>query len=171
VETTDLIAVGEIIKAQGIKGEVKVVPLTDNPDRFGKLKRVFRKNAAGVEELRIENYRLFKGFVLLKLESVNDLDAANALGRGLIYIPRHERLKPPPGRYYLDEIEGLRVFTITGNYLGVVARILETGANDIYSVRGETGEILIPALKSVVKEIDITAGKMIVELPAGLTGD
>lgn len=171
METADLIAVGEIVKAQGIKGEVKVIPLTDNPARFGKLRRVFLQNGNSLQELQLETYRLFKQFILLKFEGVDDMNAANALGRGLLLIPRVERLKLPPGRYYHDEIEGLKVYQTTGEYLGEIERILETGSNDVYVVKGDSGEILIPALKSVVKLIDTDLGRMEVDLPDGLVGD
>lgn len=171
METADLIAVGEIVKAQGIKGEVKVVPLTDNPARFGKLRRIIFKDSNGIQELKIEKYRLFKQFILLKFEGIDDLNAANLLGRGLLMIPRSERLKLPPGRYYHDEIEGLQVYSMSGDFLGRIERIIETGSNDVYLARNESNEILIPALKSVVKLIDTAAGRMEVDLPVGLVGD
>lgn len=168
MKATNLIAVGEIVKCHGIAGEVKVVPLTDNPDRFGKLGRVFLKNSQGLRELTVQNYRLFGPFVLVKFEGVPDLTAAEALGRGLICIPCEERLKLPEGRYYHDQLEGLAVYTMAGEMLGRIERILETGANDVYVVNGKAGEILIPALKQVVREIDLTEGKIMVMLPEGL---
>ena len=172
METSNLIAVGEIIKAQGIKGEFKVIPLTDNPKRFGELRRVFFKNSAGVlQELYIQGYRLFKEYVLLKLEGIDDLTAAEALGRGYLLIPRNERPRPPAGRYYHDEIIGLKVETISGEYLGEVDQIFVTGANDVYSVRKQTRQILIPALKSIIREINLAEGRMRVELPEGLMED
>lgn len=167
----DLIAVGEIIKCHGIRGEVKVMPLTDDPARFGKLGRVFLKNSLGIQELHLEGYRLLAPFVLVKFEGVDDLSAAEALGRGLICILRRERMKLPEGRYYHDQLEGLRVYTLSGQLLGEIERILETGANDVYVVAGGGREILIPALKQVVRKIDLAEGKIIVTLPEGLNED
>jgi 16S rRNA processing protein RimM len=171
METSNFTAVGEIIKAQGIKGELKVIPLTDNPGRFGQLRRVFFRQAEKWRELYIQSYRLYKEFVFLKFDGVNDLTAAEDLGRGLLYIPREERPVPPAGRYYQDQILGLKVVTVTGEFLGEVDQIFQTGANDVYSVKLQTRQVLIPALKSVVRRIDLIQGEMLVELPAGLRED
>lgn len=171
METLDLIAIGEIVKAQGLQGQLKVVPLTDNPERFGEIHRVFWKRADGYQELIIQNYQVFKGCVLLKFSGINDITAANSLGRGLIYIPRSERLKLPEGRYYYDQIIGLKVFTNKGELLGTIDQILETGSNDVYSVRSSSRQILIPGLKSVVQEVNLEKGQMVVELPPGLVED
>jgi 16S rRNA processing protein RimM len=171
MDELDLISIGEILKAQGIRGEVKVIPHTDDPDRFGKIQRVFLKNSAGWRELKIESYRKFNEFVLLKFLGINDLTAASSLGRGLLMIPRSERPRLSDGRYYYDEIEGVKVFTNEGKYLGVVERILETGANDVYIIKDGSKEILIPALKSVIKEIDLEQSIMYVEPLPGLLED
>ncbi len=168
MDELDLISVGEIIKAQGIRGEVKVIPHTDNPIRFGKIRRVFLKGNTGWRELTIESYRKFNEYVLIKFLGIDDLKAADSLGRGLMMIPRSERPNLSNGRYYYDQIEGLKVFTTEGKYLGAIVRILETGANDVYIVEDGTKEILIPALKSVIKEIDLEQTKMYVEPLPGL---
>lgn len=167
-DESDLISVGEIIKAQGIRGEVKIIPHTDNPNRFGQIRRVYLKNDKGLRELELESYRLFKEFVLLKFLGIDDLTAAASLGRGLIMIPASERPELTDGRYYYDQIEGLKVFTIDGKYLGVIVQILETGANDVYLIRDGTRETLIPALKSVIKEIDLGQSRMLVDPLPGL---
>jgi len=168
-ETADLIAVGEIVKAQGVKGELKTIPLTDDLHRFGQIKRVFLQSAtAGLVELKLQSYRLYKELVLLKFEGIDDLTAAINLGRGLILIPRDERPKLPAGRFYLDEIIGLDVFTVADELLGQVDQVIQTGANDVYSVRLQSRQILVPALKSVIRQVDLTAGRIIVALPEGL---
>ena len=172
MNSSDLIAVGEIVKPQGIRGEFKVIPLTDNIRRFGEMGRVYYRCAEGLRELFIERYRPFKEFVLLKFVGIDDLNEAVRLGQGLVFIPRSERPKLPEGQYYLDEIEGLDVYTISGVFLGKVVQILKTGSNDVYCVSGSPGgEVLIPALKNVVKTIEIDRGRMVVELPAGLLED
>lgn len=172
MDSPDLIAIGEIIKAQGIRGELKVIPLTDNPKRFGEVHRVFFKTKDGLHELYITGYRYFKDYVLLTFRGISDLTAAENLGRGLIYIPRTERPKLPAGQYYYDQIEGLHVFTVSGELLGEVVQILGTGSNDVYWVRSSSGrEILLPALQSVVQSVLLEEGKMIVVLPPGLVED
>lgn len=171
LETEDLVTIGEIIKAQGIQGELKAIPLTDNIKRFKDIRRVYWKTTEGFCELFLEGYRPFKQFILLKFAGIDDLDAASALGRGFIFIPRGERPKPPAGHYYFDQIEGLKVYTTGGEFLGTVTQILETGSNDVYCVNDQTKQILIPALKNVIKEINLEDGRMLVELLPGLAGD
>lgn len=167
VNKSELAAIGEIIKAWGIRGEFKVIPLTDNTKRFGEIRRVyfFRQENSEWRELSIENYRLFGEFVLLKFAGINDLTAASALGRGLIYIPRSERPKLPEGRFYYDEIEGLKVYTTGGRYLGTITEVIATASNDVYCVKGDSGEILLPALENVIRTVDPAQGRMVVELP------
>lgn len=168
MEPANLIAVGEIIKAQGIKGELKVIPLTENPHRFGQIRRVFFEAKGSMQELYLQSYRLFNEYVLLKFDGIDDMTTAEALGRGYLLIPKEERPPLPAGRYYHDQIVGLEVQTTAGETLGTVDQVFQTGANDVYSVRGQTRQILIPALKSVVIEIDLPQGRMVVELPEGL---
>jgi len=168
MDESDLISVGEIIKAHGVRGEVKVIPHTDNPNRFDEIQRVFFKDSEGWRKLEIESYRRFNEFVLLKFLGINDLTAVDCLGRGRLMIPRSERPKLTNGRYYYDQIEGLNVFTTAGKYLGAIDRILETGANDVYVIRDGSREILIPALKNVIRLIDLEETKMYVEPLPGL---
>jgi 16S rRNA processing protein RimM len=171
VQTNDLIAVGAIIKPQGVKGEFKVIPLTDNIKRFGEIHRVYWKITGGLRELYLESYRPFKEFVLLKFSGIDSLTEASLLGKGLIWIPRSERPRLPEGRFYYDEIEGLDVFTISGDFLGKIVRIMTTGSNDVYCVSNSGREILLPALESVIKVIDLDCHRMVVQLPAGLLED
>ena len=171
METDDLIAIAEIIKAQGVQGELKAIPLTDDPERFSDIRRVYWKTTDGLRELFLERYRPFKQFILLKFTGINDMNAATSLGRGLAYIPRKERPAPPAGHYYYDQIEGLNVLTADGKLLGIVAQIITTGSNDVYCIHDHGKQILIPALKSVIKEINLGDRRMIVELPPGLVED
>ncbi|NLW47926.1 MAG: 16S rRNA processing protein RimM [Firmicutes bacterium] len=168
MDEPDFISVGEIVKAQGIQGEVKVIPHTDNLERYHQIRRVFFKDTAGWRELKIQSFRQFNGFVLMKFLGIDNMTAADSLGRGLMMIPRSERPELEDGRYYYDQIEGLRVFTVEGKYLGAIVKILETGANDVYVVKDGLREILIPALKNVIKEIDLKQARMLVEPLPGL---
>lgn len=169
METNDLIAVGEVIKTHGVRGEVVVIPLTDHPQkRFGQIQRVFWKTGDGIKELFIEKFRICKNAVYVKFTGIDDLNAALLLGRGLLYIPKNERPKLPTGRYYEDEIIGLEVIDNSGGELGTISRIYRTGANDVYEVTHPARTFMIPALKQVIKNIDLTTGKMVVELPPGL---
>ncbi len=171
MDNLDLIAIGEIVKAHGVRGELKVVPLTDAISRFGEVKRVYWKKNDFINELFIEGYRSFKGGILLKLKGIDTLTAAEDLGRGLLYIPRKERPKLPKGRYYHDEICGLNVYTLEGEFIGIIKEIIQTGSNDVYVVADKTEQILIPALKTVIQEINLADKRMSVLLPPGLVDD
>ena len=106
--------------------------------------------------------------VILGLEEITDLDAAEAIRGWLVQVPESEAWKLPRGRYYWHQIVGLRVVTTEGEALGTVSEILETGANDVYVVKGDGGERLIPAIKQVVKQIAPERGEIVVALIPGL---
>ena len=106
--------------------------------------------------------------VVLTLEGIEDRDAAEALRGWLVQVPENEAWKLPKGQYYWHQIIGLEVITKDGRRLGSVADILETGANDVYVVKREDGELLLPAIKDVVKKISPERGEMIVELLPGM---
>jgi 16S rRNA processing protein RimM len=106
--------------------------------------------------------------VVLSLEGVEDRDAADALRGWLVQVPEQEAWKLPKGQYYWHQIVGLDVVTTDGRKLGTVAEILETGANDVYIIKREDGELLLPAIKDVVKKISPERGEMVVELLPGM---
>jgi 16S rRNA processing protein RimM len=167
-----LIAVGEILGTHGNKGEVKITALTDTSERWMELTRVFVDDEDGQCALFLEQVRFFKGLVLVKFRGIEDLTAAADLRGKFLWLPEAERPPLPPDRFYCDQIIGLRVETLTGRELGLVAQILFTGANDVYVLRGgPVGEILLPALKSVVREVNLEAGRIRVELPPGLVDE
>lgn len=161
------IIIGKIISPHGIKGEVKVQPLTDYPERFHKTKSVWvdvQKKYFAIESVR-EQLDLF----LIKFQGVEDRDEAEKLTNSFLTIDPDQVMDLPPGHFYRFQIIGLGVYDVQGAYLGELTDILETGANDVYVVtREEQKELLIPALKSIVQEIDIKEKRMIVELPVGL---
>ena len=106
--------------------------------------------------------------VILRLAGLTDRDAAAKLRGSFVQVPESEAWKLPNGRYYWHQIVGLRVVTVEGEEIGTVAEILETGANDVYVVKRDGRERLLPAIKDVVKEIAPARGEMIVELLPGL---
>ena len=162
-------AIGKIINTHGIRGGLKVQLLSDFPERVKLLKRVFIEKDGYSNPYRVLEAKIHGRFWLLRLEGIEDIDAAKQQVGALITIPLSERVKLPPDTYYLDQIMGLDVFTGDGEYLGQVKDIIQTGSNDVYVVAaGKEPEILIPALKAVVKTIDLEAGRMEVDLPEGL---
>jgi 16S rRNA processing protein RimM len=166
------LAVGQVIGAHGLSGELKVALLTDDPSRFGRLDRVYI-GPEGAEPVprALHGHRLHQGRALLRLAGCNDRSAAEALRGWLVQVPREEAIPLEEGEYFEHQILGLGVWTLAGERLGTVEEIIYTGANEVYVVRGLGAgqqEILIPAIEGVVQQVDLMAGRLVVELPHGL---
>jgi 16S rRNA processing protein RimM len=122
----------------------------------------------GHRKAAVESIRRHGEDFVLALEGINDRDSAEQLRGQRLYM-RLDDLPPlPAGTYYLHQVEGLTVVTESAERLGTVREILKTGANDVYVVRGEKGEILLPAIQSVIREVHLDAGTMVVRLLEGL---
>lgn len=161
------LAVGRIVRPWGLRGELKVDILTEDPTRFQRLKTVYV--GPQFAPYRLEGARLHKSSLRLKLTGCDDRIAAEALRNLLVQVAMEDALPLQEGELWVHQILGLEVWTTDRERLGVVREVLETGANDVYLVRDRDGrEVLIPALKDVVLEIDLDAGQMLVELPEGL---
>jgi 16S rRNA processing protein RimM len=166
------ITIGEIIAPHGYRGAVRVLPLTDFPERFLTMETAALNYGKKKETFRIEKAGRHKQFILLKFNEINSLEAAERLRGAFIEVPREEVVPLPPGRFYIFDLIGLKVWTEEGACLGQLSDVLQTGANDVYSIKGADGkEILVPALKEVVKLVDIPGGRMVVKLPEGILQD
>ncbi|MAT96493.1 MAG: 16S rRNA processing protein RimM [Anaerolineaceae bacterium] len=166
-DETEFIVIGEITKPHGVRGEMRVKPHTDEPERFTWLEQVY----IGEENPRlmaVEKARLHQGMILLKLAAVNDRTAADTLRGEWLMVPETEALPLEEGEYFLFQLEGLAVSTVEGEALGTLTRIIETGANNVFVVQGEQGELLLPDIADVVQEIDFENGRMVVALLPGL---
>jgi 16S rRNA processing protein RimM len=161
------VAVGRVSTAWGVNGVVKIIPLVDTRERLAPGRSV---TVAG-QRRTIENSRWQKGLAYLKLSGIDDREAAFALREQLLAIPESELEPLGEGQYYRFQLVGLAVETTAGAALGSVTDVLSTGANDVYVVRGERGEILVPATDDIVKEIDLARGRMVIEEVPGLTPD
>lgn len=167
---------GEITGPHGNRGEVKVIPLTDFPERFSRMEqvRLFKKEAREPHGVfALENCRVHKGRPILKLQGVDDLTKAEMLKKMLIKVSEAELMPLPPGHHYIFQLIGLECVTTEGVKLGVLTDVLQTGANDVYVLKPEPGvgkqrEILIPATYEAVPEIDLEKNRLIVNLPEGL---
>lgn len=161
--------IGKVISTHGTKGALKVQPFSDFPKRVKMLERVYLK-----KEADIEIYQVLDAFVngknwVITLAGIVDMEAALQLRGALLQIPLAERIALPQDTYYLDQIIGLTVYTVNGQELGKVQDVLQTGSNDVYVVqRTAEADILIPALKTVVKQVDLQHKRLVVNLPAGL---
>lgn len=149
-----------------MRGELKCAVLTDYPRRFASTTRVFLGPQR--QEFSVQRARLQGHFVLLKLADVDSREAAERWRNALVVVPEQERVRLPRGHYFWEDVIGLEVHAEDGERLGRVREILQTGANDVYVVDTDGGELLVPAIKDVVQRIDPTKGEMVVRLLEGM---
>lgn len=161
---SDYVAIGRILAPWGLAGELKVEVATDFPRRFAPGNRVFVKG----KSLTIDSVAWRREAVILKLREIDRRSQAEALRNQTLEILQSE-LKPlPEGSYYRFQLVGLTVWTVGGERLGRVTQVLSAPSNDNYVVDGPDGEILIPAIEDVVKEVDLVGGRITIEPLAGL---
>ncbi|MCH8993553.1 MAG: 16S rRNA processing protein RimM [Chloroflexi bacterium] len=158
------VAVGLVLAPRGLSGELTVTPLTDFPQRFQPGATVW---AAGAP-YTIRSSRPHRNALLVELEGIETESQALALRGALFEIPEEELPPLAEGQYYRFQLLGLDVVDREGQPLGRIEEVLETGANDVYIVRNAEGELLLPAIDAVVKEVDLSARRMVVELMEGL---
>lgn len=166
---TKYLEIGQIVNTFGIKGMVKVNPFTDNIRRFDKLKKVYIGSVKEKEEIEIEEVKYHKNMVLIKFKDINNPDEANLLRNKYLFIDRKDEDPLEEGTYYIVDMLGLDVYTDENELLGTLDDIYNTGSNDIYVVKNELGkQILLPAIKDVIKEVNLEEKKIIVHLIPGL---
>jgi 16S rRNA processing protein RimM len=161
------LAIGRIVRPHGVRGEVQMEILTDYPEHVADIPAVY----VGPQRHRYEvkRARLHKKRLLLHLKGINDRDAAETLRGQLVEVAIEDAVPLEVDEYYEFQLVGLDVETEEGQELGELVGILDTmGANDVYVVHGLYGEILLPAIEDVVREVDLEAGRMIVHLLPGL---
>ena len=163
--SADHINVGHVIRAHGLNGQLRVKLLSDVPQRFQPGGVVYINGAP----FTITASGFFRhGQILLTLQGIKDSDAAKKLVEQWITVPAEAAPPLPEGEWFHFQLLGLRVITDQGEELGEITDILETGSNDVYVVSGGKAEILIPALKSVITQVRLEDGVMVVSLPEGL---
>lgn len=159
----EFLTIGRIISPWGIKGDFKVQVLTDFPERFDRKQKVFLDGNA----LTVERSRPYKSGFIVKLSSIDSIDDVEKVRGKYMEVPLDQDVLEE-GQYFHFQIIGLEVYTEEGLLLGKVKDISPAGGSDIYIVDGEAGEILIPAIKDVIKSIDLKSGRIIVKLIEGL---
>lgn len=161
--------VGQIVNTFGIKGEVKVMPFTDDITRFDDLEKVYVKTKKEEKLYKIQNVRYHKNMVLIKFENIETPEQAELLRNAFLEIDRENAVPLEEGTYYIADLIGMEVYSDDGNKLGIVEDIYNTGANDIYVVKNDLGkQILLPGIKEVIKEVNLDTEKITVHLIPGL---
>lgn len=168
VSECNYIALGRILRPHGVRGEVVVEVLTDFPERLGELAQVHLGDAHQATATAVRSCRGNGDTLLMAFEGYLDRTAVEALRGQLVQVPLDEAAPLPEDTYYPYQLVGLDVVTTAGDDLGRLSDVLFTPANDVYVVTGPRGEVLLPAIRQVIKQIDLDAGRMVVELIPGL---
>ena len=165
----DLLQVGVITTTHGVRGEVKVFPTTDDLARFKKLKNVILDTGREKIDLEVAGVKFFKNMVILKFKGIDDINDVEKYRKKSLYVTRENAVKLKKNEYFIADLIGLKVESDEGEDLGILSDVLQTGANDVYvlSKEGED-DILLPAIKECVKEVDIENGTILVHLLPGL---
>ena len=162
--------IGEIARPHGLAGQVRVTPLTDQPERFSRVRECVLWDAtADRRETRvITAARVAGDHVLLSFAGCDTVDAARRLTGTLVALPEAQALPPGPGRFYPWQLAGCRVVTEAGDEIGCVSRIEATPGHDLWVVDAGGREVLIPAVAEIVTEVDVAARRVVVRPPDGL---
>jgi len=165
------LVVGRVLRPHGIRGELRVEIVTGYPERLGQHADLYLAAPAHPEAVRrypAEAMRSHREIVLRKLGGCDDRNAADELRGMLVQVPIEEAVPLEEGEYYHFQIIGVQVETESGESLGRVVDVLETGAHDVYIVRGPRGEVLLPAVDELVLELDLESRRMVVRLLPGM---
>jgi 16S rRNA processing protein RimM len=165
--------IGQVLRPHGVHGEIRIKVLTDYPERIQQLNTVFLGSDIGAKDLkpyRVESLRAVQqGFALLRLGEVKDRDTAERLRENMIMVAIEDAVPLDSDEFYLYELIGLQVQTESGEPLGTLTEVLETGANDVYVVNSPTyGEVLIPVIDETIVDTDVQSGNLTVRLIEGL---
>ena len=161
--------VGVISSTHGVRGEVKVFPTTDDVTRFRQLKKVYLDTGREMLPLEIQNVKFFKQFAILKFKGIDNInDIEKYRGKSLM-IDREDAVDLEEDEYFIADMIGMKVCTEDGSEFGTLKDVMETGANDVYIIDSlEHGEVLIPAIRECILDVDMDEARMTIHLMEGL---
>lgn len=161
--------IGVITQTHGIKGEVKVFPTTDDVKRFKRLEKVTIDSGKKRFEAEIESVKFFKQFVILKFKGFDTIEDIQPYKQAKLLVDREHAVRLRKDEYFVADLIGTKVVSDEGTELGVMTDVIETGANDVYVVKNSEGEeILFPAIRDCVKEVDLENGVITLHVMDGL---
>jgi 16S rRNA processing protein RimM len=153
--THNLYLIGRILKPQGIRGEVKVDPVSEQPDRFERLKKV-QVGDEHTTVYTIESVRIFKRFALIKFHEINDRNGAERLREKGVFVSKAELLSPGPDEYYIHDLIGCRIDTAAEQNVATVTNVLQGTGNDVLVIKDyHDREVLVPMVKEAIEKVDI----------------
>lgn len=165
----EILQVGIITSTHGIRGEVKVFPTTDDVRRFKRLKEVILDTGKEKKTLEIESVKFFKQFAILKFKGLDDINEVERFRQKSLYVTRKNAVRLNRDEYFIADLIGLTVQDEEGKTLGTVKDVMETGANDVYIIDMTDGrELLLPAIKQCILQVDVENGFMKVHVLDGL---
>jgi 16S rRNA processing protein RimM len=164
------ILIGQIINFHGIKGGLKVRHLTDDLERFYDLDYLYIEDPKTTEVRRfdIERVQSHKGFIIMYLKGYHSLNEVEYLKNRYLYIEKTQRKALEEDTYFIQDLIGLVVESEKEGRIGVLEDVIQAGSSEVYIIRGEYGEVMIPAAKEFIKEVDIEKGRMKVQLIEGM---
>ena len=165
----ELLQVGVITSTHGVRGEVKVFPTTDDPNRFKSLKHVLLDTGREKKSLEVQGVKFFKQFVILKFKVIDSNNDIERYKRCPLLVTRENAVPLEEDEYFVADMIGMKVITEDGTEFGTLSDVMETGANDVYVIDSkEHGEVLMPAIKECVLNVDMESGIITVHLMSGL---
>lgn len=165
----ELLQVGVITSTHGVRGEVKVFPTTDDAARFKQLKHVLLDTGREMKPLEIQGVKFFKQFVILKFKGINNINDIERYKRCPLLVERKDAVELKEDEYFVADMIGIQVETEDGEVFGTLKDVMETGANDVYVIDTEEhGEVLVPAIKECILDVDVENRKMTIHLMDGL---
>lgn len=165
----EYLRVGVISATHGVRGEVKVHPTTDDPERFRDLKKVILDTGKGYEELAITGVKFFKNQVILKFKDLDSMDEAEKYKGMDLLVSRADAVPLGENENYIADLIDMTVVTDTGETLGTLTDVMQTGANDVYVVETNRGEeILLPAIRDCILDVNVEEKRMLVHVLEGL---
>lgn len=165
----DRFQVGVITQTHGVRGEVKVYPTTSDVKRFKKNMALILDTGKENIDLKVEGVKFFKQFVILKFEGYDSIESIEKYRKKSLYVTRENAVKLKKDEYFIADLMGCKVYDDEGNEIGELTEVMQTGANDVYVVKtSDEREVLFPAIKECIKEVNAEEGKVIVHVMDGL---
>lgn len=165
----DLLQVGVVTTTHGVRGEVKVFPTTDDNARFKKLKNVILDTGREKLDMEITSVKFFKNLVILKFKGYDNINDVERFRQAKLLVTRDNAVELAEDEYFIADLIGLKASSDEGEDLGEITDVLQTGANDVYVISKEgTPDLLVPAIKDCVVNVDIEAGTIVLHLLDGL---
>ncbi len=165
----DMLQVGVVTTTHGVRGEVKVFPTTDDSTRFKKLKNVILDTGKEKLDMEITNVKFFKNLVIVKFKGYDNINDVERFRQAKLLVTRDNAVELAENEYFIADLIGLKASSDEEEDLGEITDVLQTGANDVYVISKEgTPDLLVPAIKDCVVNVDIEAGTIVLHLLDGL---